>query len=86
MCTCIPTKLNRFSYTLSPFKPLLGLVVRASTLRVEDVGFDSHLDHGDFSGPSHNSDLTIDTPVVTLPGAWHYRVSAGTGRPSVGIL
>ena len=24
--------------------------------------------------------------MATLPGAWHYRVSAGTGRPSVSIL
>ena len=39
-----------------------------------------------FSGSSHTSDLKIDTPVATLPGAWHYRVSTGTGRPSVSIL
>ena len=26
------------------------------------------------------------TPVATLPGAWHYRVSAETGWPSVSIL
>ena len=26
------------------------------------------------------------TPVATLPGAWRYRVSAGTGRPGVSIL
>ena len=26
------------------------------------------------------------TPVATTPGAWHYRVSTGTGRPSVSIL
>ena len=26
------------------------------------------------------------TPVATVPGAWHYRVSAGTGRPGVSIL
>ena len=28
----------------------------------------------------------IGTPVATLPGAWHYRVSTGTGRPGVSIL
>ena len=28
----------------------------------------------------------ICTPVATLPGAWRYRVSAGTGRPGVSIL
>ena len=39
-----------------------------------------------FSGSSHTSDFKIGTPVATLPGAWHYRVSAGTGRPGVSIL
>ena len=32
------------------------------------------------------SDLKMDTPVATLPGAWRYRVSAGTGWPGVSIL
>ena len=41
---------------------------------------------GIFSGPSHTSDLEIGTPVATLPGARHYRVNAGTGRPSISIL
>ena len=31
-----------------------------------------------FSGSSHTSDSKIGTPVATLPGAWRYRVSAGT--------
>ena len=35
---------------------------------------------------SHSSDLEIGTPVATLPGAWHYRVSAGTGWHGVIIL
>ena len=35
---------------------------------------------------SHTSDLKIGTPVATLPGAWQYRVSAGTGWSSVSIL
>ena len=39
-----------------------------------------------FSGSSHTSDLKIGTPVATLPGAWRYRVSAGTGRLGVSIL
>ena len=39
-----------------------------------------------FSGSSHTSDLKIGTPVATLPGAWRYKVSAGTGRPGVSIL
>ena len=41
---------------------------------------------GIFSGSSHTSDLNIGTPVATLPDAWHYRVSAGIGRPGVSIL
>ena len=40
----------------------------------------------DFSGSSHTSDFKIGTPVATLPGAWRYRVSTGTGRPGVSIL
>ena len=39
-----------------------------------------------FSGSSHTSDLKIGTPVATLPGAWRYWVSTGTGRPGVSIL
>ena len=41
---------------------------------------------GIFPGSSHTSDLKIGTPVATLPGAWLYRVSAGTSWPSVSIL
>ena len=41
---------------------------------------------GIFSGSSHTRDLNIGTPVATLPGAWRYRVSIGTGRPGVSIL
>ena len=39
-----------------------------------------------FSGSSHTSDLKIGTPAATLPGAWRYRISAGTGWPGVSIL
>ena len=41
---------------------------------------------GVFTGSSHTSDLKIGTTLATLPGAWHHRVRAGTGRPGVGIL
>ena len=41
---------------------------------------------GDFSGSSHTSDFKNGTPVATLPGAWRYRVSTGTGRPGDSIL
>ena len=60
-------------------------MVKVSASRAEDPGFESRL-HRDFSGSSHTSDLKIGTPVATLPGAWRYRVSAGTGQPSVSIL
>ena len=52
---------------------------------VEDPGFESSL-RRDFFGSSHTSDVKIGTPVVTLLGAWRYRVSAGTGWPGVSIL
>ena len=64
---------------------LAGLVVNASASGAEDPGFESRL-RWDFSGSSHTSDLSIGTPVATLPGAWHCRVSAGTDQPSVSIL
>ena len=60
-----------------------GLAMSASG--AEDPGFESRL-RRDFSGSSHTTDLNIGTPVATLLGAWHYRVSAGTGRPGVSIL
>ena len=64
---------------------LVCLVVKASASGAEDPGFESPL-RRDFSGWSHTSDFKIGTPVATLPGAWHYRVSAGTGRPGVSIM
>ena len=64
---------------------LVGLVVKASASRAEDPGFESRWRRG-FSGSSHTSDLNFGTPVATLPGAWRYSVSAGTGRPGVSIL
>ena len=51
----------------------------------EDPGFESRL-RWDLSGSSHTSDLKSGTPVATLPGAWHFRVSAGTGQPNDSIL
>ena len=60
-------------------------MVKASASGAADPGLDSRLRSGDFSGSSHTSNLKIGTPVVTLPGAWRYRVSTGTGRPGVSI-
>ena len=39
-----------------------------------------------FPGSNPVCDLKIGTPVATLPGVWHYRVSAGTGWSGVSIL
>ena len=64
----------------------VGLVDKASTLRLDDLGFDSLLRHGEISRSSHTSYLNIGTPVATLPGALHYRVILGTGWPRVSIL
>ena len=64
---------------------LFGLVVKASASRAEDPEFESRL-RRDFSGSGHTGDLKMDTPVATLPGAWRYRVSPGTGRPDVSLL
>ena len=61
-------------------------MVKASASRGEDPRFESRLRRDFFPGSSHTSDLKIGTPVATLPGAWRYRVSAGTGRPGVGVL
>ena len=60
-------------------------MVKAYASGAEDPGFESRL-RRDFSGSSHTSDLKTGTQVATLPGAWRYRVSAGTGRPCVSIL
>ena len=65
---------------------LLGLVVKAAASRAGDPGFESRLRRDFFGVESYTSDFKIGTPVATLPGAWRYRVSAGTGWPGVSIL
>ena len=78
--------LYAFLMLISMFKDRLsGPVVKAFVSEEEGPGFESR-SRRDFSGSSHTSDFKIGTPVPTLPDAWHYRVSAGTGRPSVSIL
>ena len=69
-----------------PEHRLVGLVVKASTSRAEDPGFESRLRRDFISGSSHTSDLKIGTPVATLPGVWCFRVSAGSGWPGASIL
>ena len=86
---CFYFNFMSFGFLICPFfllfHRLVGLLVKASASRAEDPGFEFRL-HRDFSGSSHTSDLKIGTPVAALPGAWCYRVSAGTGRPGVSIL
>ena len=53
-------------------------MVKASTSKAEDPGSNPVYD-GIFPWSSHTSDFKIGSPVATLPGAWCYRVSAGTG-------
>ena len=62
---------------------LVGLVVKRPPQERKILGLNPA---GIFLGSSHTSDLKIGTPVATLPYAWCYRVSAGTGWPGVSIL
>ena len=81
-----PLSLTWYVISLFPeYYYLTGLVVKASSSIVEDPGFKFRL-RQDFSGPSHTSDLKIGTPVATLPGAWHSKISHGTGQPGVSML
>ena len=64
---------------------LIGLVVRCLPQERKIPGSNPAC-AGIFSGSNHSSDLKIGTPVATLPGAWRYWVSAGTGWPRVSIL
>ena len=83
---CIPHTLWRHLVCrFSRSGCLDGLVVKASAPRAEDPRFESRL-RRDFSGSSHTNDFKIGTPVATLPGAWRYRVSTGTGLLGVSIL
>ena len=54
---------------------------KASASRAEDPGFESSLGRDFFEGQIIRSDLKVDIPVSTLPGAWRYRVITGTRRP-----
>ena len=59
-------------------------MVKTSTSRAEDPALIPNVIVDLF--PSHTSDLKTGAPVASLPGAWHYRTSAGTGRPGVSVL
>ena len=73
-----------YTSAASAVNRLVGLVRRPPRER-KIPGLNPACD-GTFLGSSHTSDLKIGTPVVTLPGAWRYRVSTGTDRPGVSIL
>ena len=62
---------------------LVGPVVKAQERKIPGS---NPARAGIFPGSSHTSDLNTGTPVATLPGAWCYRVSAGTGQPGVSML
>ena len=72
-------------FFLSSVYRLVGLVVRRPP-RERKIPGSNPACAGIFSGSSHTSDLKIGTSVATLPRAWRYSVSAGTGRPGVSIL
>ena len=79
------TQNHTARFVLRKSYSLVGLVVRRPP-RERKVLASNPACAGIFSGSSHTCDLNIGTPVATLPGAWRYRVSTGTGRPGVSIL
>ena len=80
-----PTPTHHPPPSLFPLDHLFGLMVKASTSRADDPGFETRL-HWDFSASSHTSNLKTGAPVATLAGVWPYRVSTGTGWPGVSML
>ena len=66
---------------------LAGLVVKGVSLESGRSRVLFPLATGLFRGPVIPvSDLKSGIQLATLPGAWSYRVSAGTGWPCVSIL
>ena len=77
VCLCLSLSLSvSLSLSLSLLRPPRERKVPGSNPACDGI----------FSGSSRTCDLNIGTPVPTLPGAWRYRVSAGTGGPGVSIL
>ena len=82
-CPCVKGKITtRELKFFLKHRCLVGLMVKASASRANDLRFSSRLR----LGFSHTSDLKNGTQVGTPPGAWHYRVNAGTGWSGVSIL
>ena len=67
------------SHCFAVLDHFVGVVVKASASRAADLRLDFRFFLGDCTELSHTSGLNIGIPVVTLSGAWRYRVSAGTG-------
>ena len=84
LCEC-RSKLKHRDVHRFETNRLVGLVVRRPPREWKIPGSNLAC-AGIFSGSSHTSDFKIGSPVVTLPGAWRYSVSTGTGRPGVSIL
>ena len=78
-------RLGNFDHLFFLPYRLVGLMVRRPPPERKIPGSNPAC-AGIFLGSSHTSDLKIGIPVATLPGAWRYRVSTGTGRPGVSIL
>ena len=70
---------------LIPADGLAGQVVEESTSRAINLGFIPSFGV-DLYLVRVIPDLEIGDPVATLPGIWLYRVSAGTGWPSISTL
>ena len=84
-CLSVSLCLSISLFPLSPFLlPLLWLRRLPQELKIP--GSNPTCGRIFWGRSSHTSDLKIGTPVATLPGAWCYRVSAGTGWPSVSVL
>ena len=73
------------THSLLPERQVLHRLGSHLQMGAGDLGFESRL-RWDFSRLSHTSVLKIGTPVATVPDAWHYRVSTGTGQLVVSIL
>ena len=81
-------KTNNFKLPCIPWRLTfkLSIKLRDHYVLYYVLYFGISLDVLDLLGLSHASDLKTGSQVATLPGAWRYRVSAGTGWPGVGIL
>ena len=64
----------------------MKMKMKASSSRAADPGFHSRFRRVPVPRSGHTCDVEIGTLVLTLPGAWRSRVSAGTARHVVSIL